>query len=63
MINDPKLEYGIDFNSPKTISSYFDFLKTPREYGSFIGFEYGYDYKVRALFELMVAEHIRLKDP
>lgn len=42
-IHYPLEDYGLDFNNDPSLRGYLNFIKTPFDYGSFLGYELGFD--------------------
>jgi hypothetical protein len=39
----PLQNYDLDFNQPKSLRNYFSFVKSPKDFGKFLGWELGFD--------------------
>lgn len=64
MIN-PFEDYKLDYNRPESLRNYFDFAGNPESFGTFIGYEYGFDTFVRnfLLGEILMPIYVQYKDP
>ena len=62
---DPLKTYNLDYNNPLSLRNYFNFVQTPRNFGAFLGFEFGFDPFVRNFIigDILMPLYMMKKDP
>lgn len=63
--SDPSKDYNMDFNTPSSLHKYFQYIKSPSDFGKYLGFSYGFDklFSKVVLGDVVTPLFMKYKDP